>query len=131
MHGACLTRDGIREIGERLAGMTPQERLRLEGLQPSRADIVVHGICILLAVMKHLGISRILVSEYGNLDGFIRQALISRSVRRNRDRGPPSGSGIGPPQIKIAGADQGARLFLQGRFEGPGKIRFSVLFPGR
>jgi len=73
MHGACLTRDGIREIGERLAGMTPQERLRLEGLQPSRADIVVHGICILLAVMKHLGISRILVSEYGNLDGYLRK----------------------------------------------------------
>ncbi len=73
MHGTCLPRDSIREIGERLAGMTPEERLKLEGLQPSRADIVVHGICILLAVMKHLGKERILVSEYGNLDGYIRK----------------------------------------------------------
>ncbi len=73
MHGTCLPRDSIREIGEKLAGMTPEERLKLEGLQPSRADIVVHGICILLAVMKHLGRDRIRVSEYGNLDGYIRK----------------------------------------------------------
>ena len=73
MHGSRLSRTRIREIGEKLAGMTPQERLRLEGLQPSRADIVVHGICILLAVMKHLGTEEIIVSEYGNLDGYIRK----------------------------------------------------------
>ena len=73
MHGYCLRRERIREIGEKLAGMTPEERLRLEGLQPSRADIVVHGICILLAVMEHLGAKEILVSEYGNLDGYLRK----------------------------------------------------------
>ena len=73
MHGTCLQRERIREIGEKLAGMTPEERLKLEGLQPSRADIVVHGICILLAVMKHLGTDQILVSEYGNLDGYLRK----------------------------------------------------------
>ena len=72
MHGTRLISGAIREIGEHLAGMTPEERLKLEGLQPSRADIVVHGICILLAVMKTLGITEVLVSEYGNLDGFIR-----------------------------------------------------------
>ena len=73
MHGYCLREERIREIGEALADMTPEERLRLEGLQPSRADIVVHGICILLAVMKHLGTEEILVSEYGNLDGYIQK----------------------------------------------------------
>ena len=72
MHGTCLREERIREIGETLAGMTPQQRLQLEGLQPSRADIVVHGICILLAVMRHLGTDRITVSEYGNLDGYLR-----------------------------------------------------------
>ena len=73
MHGTVLERSRIREIGETLAGMTPEERLKLEGLQPSRADIVVPGICILLAVMKHLGIEKMLVSEYGNLDGYLRK----------------------------------------------------------
>ena len=73
MHGTVLQRDRIREIGETLADMTPAERLKLEGLQPSRADIVVHGICILLAVMGKLNIEEIRVSEYGNLDGYIRK----------------------------------------------------------
>ena len=36
-------------------------------------DIVVHGICILLAVMRHLGAEEIRVSEYGNLDGYLRR----------------------------------------------------------
>ena len=73
MHGTRLSAARIREIGEKLAGMTPEQRLSLEGLQPSRADIVVHGICILLAVMKHLGTEEITVSEYGNLDGYLRK----------------------------------------------------------
>ena len=70
--GTRLPRARIREIGEKLAGMTPEERLKLEGLQPSRADIVVHGICILLAAMKMLETEEITVSEYGNLDGYLR-----------------------------------------------------------
>ena len=77
MHGTRITRERIREIGEKLAAMPVEDRLKLEGLQPSRADIVVHGICILLAVMRHLKMEEVVVSEYGNLDGFIRQRYFS------------------------------------------------------
>ena len=77
MHGTRISRDQIRELGIRLAGMTVEERLRLEGLQPSRADIVVHGICILLGVMEFLGIDSVTVSEYGNLDGYFRRKYIT------------------------------------------------------
>jgi len=57
-----------------LSDMTMEERLQLPGLQPHRADIVVHGICILTAAMKRLGIQQITVSEYGNLDGYLKEA---------------------------------------------------------
>ena len=73
MHGTPVTAAQVRAIGEKLADMTPEERTRLPGLQPSRADIVVHGICILLAVMKGLGLDSIIVSEWGNLDGYMRR----------------------------------------------------------
>ena len=73
MHGTRISAGQVREIGKKLADMSVEERLKLEGLQPSRADIVVHGICILLGVMRSLGIDSILVSEYGNLDGYIRR----------------------------------------------------------
>ena len=71
MHGTRIERERAREIGSQLADMTLEERLRLPGLQPQRADIVVHGICILLAIMDYFRIPAILVSEYGNLDGYL------------------------------------------------------------
>ena len=76
MHGTRVTKDEIRGVGERLAGMPLEERIRLPGLQPGRADIVVHGICILLAVMDRFGIETITVSEWGNMDGFLWKKLM-------------------------------------------------------
>lgn len=73
MHGTEITRLEIQEIGEKLADMSLTERKQLPGLQPGRADIVVHGICILLGVMDRLKIRQIVVSEWGNLDGYIRK----------------------------------------------------------
>ncbi len=76
MHGTEVTLEEVRSIGGRLADMTLAERKALPGLQPGRADIVVHGICILLAVMDSLKIDRLTVSEWGNLDGYVRRKLM-------------------------------------------------------
>lgn len=73
VHGMTVSLNEIRDIGEKLAGMKPEERKKLPGLQPSRADIVVHGICILLGAMNRLGLDRIVVSEWGNLDGYVQK----------------------------------------------------------
>ena len=75
MHGTRVNIREIRAIGEELADMDLEARRKLPGLQPGRADIVVHGICILLAVMGRLGIQEIIVSEWGNLDGYLRRKL--------------------------------------------------------
>ena len=79
VHGTVITSAEIRDIGETLAGMKVEERIRLQGLQPSRADIVVHGICILLGVMERLGMDRIIVSEWGNLDGYFRRYFCGKA----------------------------------------------------
>ena len=73
VQGIAITINEIRNIGEMLAGMKIEERKKLPGMQPSRADIVVHGICILLGVMGQLGMKEIVVSEWGNLDGYIHK----------------------------------------------------------
>ena len=72
MHGTRLTRDFIQRIARDLADMPIEERRLLPGLQPNRADIIVHGICILIACMERLGLDSITVSEYGNLDGYLK-----------------------------------------------------------
>ncbi len=73
MHGTLLTRVKVMEQTRKLAGMTVQERLQLPGLQPSRADICVHGFCILLACMEALSLDCVRVSEYGNLEGYLKK----------------------------------------------------------
>lgn len=76
MHGTVLTKDYIECIARDLADMPVEERKLLPGLQPNRADIIVHGICILLACMERLGIEELTVSEYGNLDGYVKQKYL-------------------------------------------------------
>lgn len=71
-HGTVITYEAALRFARRLSEMTVEERLALMGLQPHRADIVVHGICILLASMEKLGIGKIKVSTYGNVDGYIK-----------------------------------------------------------
>ncbi len=76
MHGAKLTRMEVQRIAGMLSDMPLEERMQLPGLQPHRADIVVHGICILLACMEQLGFDELTVSEYGNLDGYIKDRFL-------------------------------------------------------
>ena len=72
MHGTPVTLEDAERTARMLADMTLEQRRSLPGLQPNRADIVVHGICILLACMRRMGVNCITVSEYGNLDGYVR-----------------------------------------------------------
>ena len=82
MHGTVLTKDFITRIARDLADMPIEERRLLPGLQPNRADIIVHGICILIAVMDRLGIETITVSEYGNLDGYVKWKYLNDGGRK-------------------------------------------------
>ena len=78
MHGTVLTKEFILRIARDLADMPLEARRHLPGLQPNRADIIVHGICILIAVMDRLGIEEITVSEYGNLDGYVKYRYLNK-----------------------------------------------------
>lgn len=76
MHGTVVTREDVERTARMLSDMTVEQRRDLPGLQPNRADIIVHGVCILLACMQRLGIGEITVSEYGNLDGYMKHTYL-------------------------------------------------------
>jgi len=76
IHRFCMTQDKLKEAIGFLAPMPLEERLKLECLQPQRADIVVHGMAILLACMRRLNIASIMVSEHGNLEGYLKEKYI-------------------------------------------------------
>lgn len=71
IHGYKLGIERVRTIRKELAGLPLAERRQVKGLQPARADIIVAGIDILLAIMSGLGQQLITVSEKDILDGII------------------------------------------------------------
>ena len=71
VHGLKITYDQALDTARLLAPMKKEERVGVIGMRPQRADIVVHGICILLSCMRLWGIGEIIVSENGNLNGFL------------------------------------------------------------
>lgn len=78
VHGYVLTREEVERLALELADMPLEKRLQLPSIQPQRADIVVHGIAILLACMDMLHISSIRVSVYGNLEGYLKLKYLRR-----------------------------------------------------
>lgn len=76
IHRYVMTKSKLEEAIEYLAPMPLEERLQLHCMQPQRADIVVHGMCILLSCMQELKIDQIMVSEHGNLEGYLKEKYI-------------------------------------------------------
>lgn len=76
IHGYLLARQAVEEALCQLAPMPLEKRLFLPWIQPQRADIVPHGIAILLACMRMLNIEQIKVSEYGNLEGYLKEKYL-------------------------------------------------------
>jgi len=58
-----------REVAERLASMTTEERAVLPVMAPGRADVIATGATILATLIDGLGFDRALVSETDILDG--------------------------------------------------------------
>ncbi|HHT63841.1 MAG TPA: Ppx/GppA family phosphatase [Clostridia bacterium] len=71
VQGKPLNLDELIGLKSRLAGMTMEERKNVAGLTPKRADIIVPGLDILICILRELGVTRILVSDAGILDGLL------------------------------------------------------------
>lgn len=80
IHGFVLTGRDIAEAIDMLAPMPVPQRKLLPFLQPQRADIIVHGLCILAACMQELQLEKISVSEYGNLEGFVKKQYLNNRI---------------------------------------------------
>ncbi len=71
IHNSSLTRTDVKYILESLKVMNLDERKKVIGLEPSRADIILAGLNIFYNVLQSLKIDKVTVSEYDNLEGLI------------------------------------------------------------
>lgn len=79
IHGHALKKSAVLRWAKELCGMTLEERAALPGMLPQRVDIIAHGAVILLGVMEALALSRVIVSNRTNLDGYL-QEIASREA---------------------------------------------------
>jgi exopolyphosphatase/guanosine-5'-triphosphate,3'-diphosphate pyrophosphatase len=72
--GAALSREDAADVLARLRAVPLAERKTIAGLEPERADVIVAGVVILLAVLGHLGAREFRVSKRGVRYGLIADA---------------------------------------------------------
>ncbi len=75
IHHFVLTHDAAEDVFRTLATEPRADRIHNPGLEEARADVIVAGCCILVAIMRSFGFDECLVSEADILDGLIYSQL--------------------------------------------------------
>lgn len=76
IQGYKMTASDINLIIDRFIRLDNKNRIKMKGLHPKRADIILAGSMILKRIMRILDIKEILLSDYDNLEGIIFEELI-------------------------------------------------------
>lgn len=76
LHGMVLTREAAEDVFRTLATETLDERIHNPGLPQDRADIIVAGCCVVVAIMRCLYLPDIVISTRGLIDGVARRDKI-------------------------------------------------------
>jgi exopolyphosphatase/guanosine-5'-triphosphate,3'-diphosphate pyrophosphatase len=71
VRGTVLTRDEVDRQIERYRTLGADERRRIVGLQPKRAEVILAGACIVRAVLGKLGCESLTVSDRGLRHGLL------------------------------------------------------------
>ncbi len=71
LNGLILSEKDIKGIFRMLSGLSSEERRKIKGLQPERADIIIGGTAILLAFLRYFKAAKLMLSEHDILDGII------------------------------------------------------------
>lgn len=71
VQGLEIKRATVGRIVRQLRGLSLEDRARVPGLAPERADIIVPGVAILHGLMKHLDVRRLRVHSGGIRDGLL------------------------------------------------------------
>ena len=75
IHHFVLTRQAAEDVFRTLATEPRAQRLHNPGLEEGRADVIVGGAAVLVAIMRYFEVKECLVSEADILDGLIRSLL--------------------------------------------------------
>ena len=69
VHGYKLTKEDLENNLNKFLSVNLEERKKITGLQPQRAETAISGTIIILAIMELLNKEEVIVSECDNLEG--------------------------------------------------------------
>ncbi|TCO71358.1 Ppx/GppA phosphatase family protein [Marinisporobacter balticus] len=75
IHHVHLSHEQVKDICNTFLSKNLEERKRIKGLQPKRADIITSGTIILDRILTNLGVEDMIISEYDNLEGLVFEQL--------------------------------------------------------
>lgn len=75
IHHFRLTHEAAEDVFRTLAMEAREDRIHNPGLEPARADVIVGGCCILVAIFRRFGFDDMIVSEADILDGLALSLL--------------------------------------------------------
>ena len=75
IHHFHLTREAAEDVFRTLATESRADRIHNPGLEEARADVIVAGCCVLVALFRRLGFDEMIVSEADILDGLALSLL--------------------------------------------------------
>jgi exopolyphosphatase/guanosine-5'-triphosphate,3'-diphosphate pyrophosphatase len=98
MWGFRVTRAQIRHLVSDLANMSLERRMKVQGLTPTRADIIVAGLAIIERIMRHLRVNTVQVHTRGVRDGLLLTMISNRLT--------PAGVATGVPAAIVSSAEE-------------------------
>ena len=72
----------LKTLYELLESYTYEERIKIIGLNPDRADVIIPASKILLSILKNAGIEKIIIPQIGLTDGIVHQ-LFEKYIEKN------------------------------------------------
>jgi exopolyphosphatase/guanosine-5'-triphosphate,3'-diphosphate pyrophosphatase len=73
VHGHTIERDELERVLDRLASLDVSDRRNVVGMEPNRADVIIAGGCLALALLDHWRARRVVVSDRGVRWGLAEQ----------------------------------------------------------
>jgi exopolyphosphatase/guanosine-5'-triphosphate,3'-diphosphate pyrophosphatase len=80
IHGHDIPIGRLHEISRMLSAMTIEERKKVRGLEPGRADLIITGAKLTIKFMERLEFRSVQISDYGLLEGALLK--LSQEVSR-------------------------------------------------
>ena len=77
VHGQSVSIAQVEKNLELFVSKDVQDRMKISGLEPKRADIIVYGTMILLLLMKRKNVENLVVSDFDNLEGYFLKKVLT------------------------------------------------------